>query len=88
MLKIKNSNKFKSDLKKFKFNNHVINELSKVLGSLCKQEALAEKYRDHSLMGIWSGHRECHLKPDVLLIYMTDETTVFLERIGSHAELF
>lgn len=49
---------------------------------------LPEKYRDHSLAGDYHGYRECHIKPDVLLIYRTDEQCLYLARIGSHSELF
>ena len=87
MLKVKNSAKFRKDLKKFQHKQTVISEL-KVLSSLVNRKPLEEKYRDHPLTGNWANHRECHLKPDVLLIYKTDEKTLFLERIGSHSELF
>lgn len=47
------------------------------------------KYRDHALIGDWSGYRECHLKPDLLLIYKKVEQSVLqLARLGSHSELF
>ena len=51
---------------------------------------LPEKYVDHSLGGQYKGMRECHLKPDALLIYSISEEsqTLYLERIGSHSELF
>ena len=58
-------------------------------GWLAKDESLASKYRDHSLGGAYAGHRECHLKPDLLLIYKKpDEVTVRFVRVGSHSELF
>jgi len=51
--------------------------------------ALAGKYRDHFLTGEYTRHRECHLKPDLLLIYKKpDESTLRFVRLGSHAELF
>lgn len=63
-------------------------ELGNVIALLINQKPLDKKYRDHYLSGPWFGHKECHIKPDVLLIYMTDKTTLFLERLGSHSELF
>jgi mRNA interferase YafQ len=43
----------------------------------------------HVLAGEYTGHRECHLKPDLLLIYKKpDETTLRFVRLGSHSELF
>jgi mRNA interferase YafQ len=40
-------------------------------------------------MGEYTNHRECHLKPDLLLIYKKpDDSTLRLVRIGSHSEVF
>ena len=48
----------------------------------------AEKYRDHLLSGEWSGFRDCHVKPDLVLIYEKPGTdTLRLVRLGSHSEL-
>ena len=45
--------------------------------------------RDHALVGNWAGYRECHIKPDLLLIYRKpDMETLHLVRLGSHSELF
>jgi mRNA interferase YafQ len=56
---------------------------------LANDEALAERYRDHALVGEYTGHRECHLKPDLLLIYKRpDDVTLRFVRLGSHSELF
>lgn len=63
--------------------------LVEVAGKLAEDQPLAGKVRDHGLGGNWKGHRECHLKPDLLLIYtLPDESTVRLVRMGSHSELF
>ncbi|ADI38553.1 type II toxin-antitoxin system YafQ family toxin [Waddlia chondrophila] len=88
MLKIKNSKKFKKEIKKYRHQHTVISELNKALALLIKGKELPEKYRDHNLEGSWANHRECHIKSDVLLIYFTDKETLYLERIGSHSELF
>ncbi|HMU31204.1 MAG TPA: type II toxin-antitoxin system YafQ family toxin, partial [Nitrospira sp.] len=43
----------------------------------------------HDLSGDWAGYRECHIKPDLLLIYRkSDSDTLRLARLGSHSELF
>ncbi len=56
---------------------------------LAADQALPESYRDHALSGEWAGYRECHLKPDLLLIYRKANTdTLRLARLGSHSELF
>jgi len=59
-----------------------------VLTALATDRPLAKKYRDHLLVGEWMGYRECHLKPDLLLIYKKpDDKTLRLARLGSHSEL-
>ena len=45
-------------------------------------------YRPHKLQGKWRGAWECHVAPDLLLVYEFDETTVTLIRLGSHSDLF
>jgi len=63
--------------------------LPEISGRLADDRPLAEKHRDHALAGNWKNHRECHLKPDLLLIYkLPDEATLRLVRMGSHSELF
>jgi len=50
---------------------------------------LEPRHRDHDLTGDWAGYRECHIKPDLLLIYRKpDSETLWLARLGSHGELF
>jgi mRNA interferase YafQ len=56
---------------------------------LLSYQALPENNRDHALIGDWDGYRECHIKPDLLLIYRKpDADTLRLARLGSHSELF
>jgi mRNA interferase YafQ len=56
---------------------------------LATDQTLPEKFHDHPLTGEYTNHRECHLKPDLLLIYKKpDEQTLRLVRIGSHSEVF
>lgn len=62
---------------------------SEIAGYLADDHPLKEKHRDHTLSGNWKGHRECHIKPDLLLICIRpDEHTLRLVRMGSHSELF
>jgi mRNA interferase YafQ len=56
---------------------------------LANDGVLTERYRDHALAGEYTGHRECHLKPDLLLIYKKpDAETLRFVRLGTHSELF
>lgn len=59
-----------------------------LISRLEKQDKLETKFKDHDLTGNYDGYRECHIKPDLLLIYKANETQLFLARIGSHGELF
>ena len=83
---IERSTAFKRDFRK---HGDIDTGLIEVLYKLLNDEVLPDKYRDHSLTGDWFGYRECHVKPDLLLIYkQSDENTLRLARLGSHSELF
>ncbi|SMB30481.1 Toxin of the YafQ-DinJ toxin-antitoxin system [Sterolibacterium denitrificans] len=63
--------------------------LRAVIVPLALDQPLDAHYRDHDLSGNWAGYRECHIKPDLLLIYRkSDNNTLRLARLGSHSELF
>jgi mRNA interferase YafQ len=86
MRTIDRSSAFKRDFKK---HGDIDAALIEVFYKLLNDEVLQEKYRDHLLTGDWSGYRECHVKPDLLLIYkQPDDGTLRLARLGSHSELF
>ncbi len=64
-------------------------ELKSVLLTLVTDQPLDAKFRDHDLTGDWAGYRECHVKPDLLLIDRKSEPDLLrLARLGSHSELF
>ena len=64
-------------------------DLTAVLTTLAKDEPLDARYRDHDLSGQWAGYRDCHIKPDLILIYgKPDTNTLRLARLGSHSEVF
>jgi mRNA interferase YafQ len=88
MLDKRFSTRFKRDLKRYKHRKEVIKEFNEVLKLLLAGKKLPEKYNDHDLSGNYLNYRECHVKPDVLLIYKADEQLLYLQRIGSHSELF
>jgi mRNA interferase YafQ len=63
--------------------------LKTVLLNLVTDQTLETKYRDHDLSGDWAGYRECHIKPDLLLIYRkSDSDCLKLARLGSYSKLF
>jgi len=60
-----------------------------VLLALANDQPLQPRHHDHELSGDWRVYRECHVKPDLLLIYRKpDSETLWLVRLGSHSELF
>lgn len=85
------SNQFKRDYRRELRGRHgrVLDALlSNLLPVLQVDEALAEKHRDHALTGDWKDHRDCHIRPDLVLIYRKpDDETLQLVRLGSHSEL-
>jgi mRNA interferase YafQ len=86
MRKIERTNEFKRDFKK---HGNLDSSLIEVLYKLMNDEPLPAKYKDHNLTGNWNSYRECHIKPDLLLIYKnTDLNVLSLVRLGSHSELF
>lgn len=90
MLEIVISNQFKKDLKLMIRRGADTNLLDSVVTDLANGKKLDEKHRDHSLTGNYSGFRECHIKPDWLLIYRIDSDKLFLLvfRTGTHSDLF
>ena len=64
--------------------------LPAVVDSLVEDRELDPKYKDHALTGEMAGFRECHLRPDLLLVYekAEDPPRLNLMRIGSQSELF
>ena len=83
------SSQFKKDFKKItKKSIPDIVEVGNVISRLQRGEVLEEKYVDHQLNGYWFGFRDCHIKPDLVLIYRIFDGVLQLARIGSHSELF
>ena len=79
---------FKKDYKRIKKQNKDLSKLRTVLEKLADGQLLEPKYHDHQLSGNWKGHRDCHIEPDWILIYRITVHDLFLERTGSHSDLF
>ena len=92
MRKIERSSPFKRDRKRIKAtpkHRDLDSVLLPILALLIADESLPENNRDHPLSGEWVGYWECHIKPDLLLIYRkSGEDMLRLARLGPHAELF
>ncbi|PVZ72620.1 type II toxin-antitoxin system YafQ family toxin [Pelagibaculum spongiae] len=89
MLKLEYSTQFKKDFKKIaKLPIPDIVEAGHVVKQLQLEAPLHEKYVDHALSGNWNNYRDCHIKPDLVLIYKIESGSLKLARIGPHSELF
>lgn len=82
------TNTFKRDLDRCKKRGYDMNLARVVMGRLIHPEPLEPVHNDHPLKGEWVGHRECHLKPDWLLIYRIEGGEIIFERTGTHSDLF
>ena len=90
MLILRTTGKFRKDYKLAKKRGLPMEELEIVLQTLLEERPLEEKHLDHALSGNYIGFRECHIRPDWLLIYQIRESELVLElfRTGTHSELF
>jgi len=92
MRRIERATAFKRDYRKAKAISRyrdLDDRLVAVLELLVSDRSLPPRNRDHPLSGNWSGYRDCHLWPDLLMIYAKPSPDVLrLVRLGSHSELF
>ena len=90
MLTIRYETTFKKDYKRIVKRGYNIRLLEEVIELLANEHPLPEKYKDHNLIGDYSGCRECHITPDWLLIYQINhnELILYLTRTGTHSDLF
>lgn len=84
------TNQFKKDYKLSIKRGLDINLLDNAIRILADGNPLPVEYKDHQLSGNWKGHRECHIRPDWLLVYrMTEDILILtLSRTGTHSDLF
>ena len=84
------SNTFRKELKTMIKRGYDISLLDEIVNKLANGEELPERNRDHALTGNYKGCRECHIKPDWLLIYQIadEELILYLTRTGTHSDLF
>ena len=92
MRKIRYSTQFTRDYRRKNAGRHraSLDDLFlEVVRLLSEDQPLPARHYDHALTGEWKDHRDCHIKPDLVLIYRTpDKDTLELVRLGSHSELF
>ncbi len=91
MLDLSYTGQFKRDYKREKSGQHAadLDELLKAVTDMLREGTkLPAANKDHALKGKWKGARDCHIKPDLVLIYRKTETAIELARVGSHSEVF
>ena len=91
MRTIERAGQFRRDYKREAKGPHcktLASDFVAIITALANDQALAEKHRDHALNSDWKDHRDCHTKPDLVLIYRKPNDAVLqLVRLGSHSEL-
>ena len=90
MYKIDFSNSFKKDLKLMQKRGYNMKKIYQTILDIQNHIPLPQKYRNHALVGQYSGFMECHIEPDWLLIYRIslETNTVYFVRTGTHSDLF
>ena len=91
MRTIERTGQFKRDYKREAKGKHRTTldvDLVPVLVTLVNNQPLEPRHCDHALTGELKDHRDCHIRPDLVLIYqLPDADTLRLVRLGSHSEL-
>ncbi len=88
MLDLEIHKTFTKDLKKAQLNTTNSQKLFSYISLLLNNKDLPDIAKDHSLLGQYKDTREFHISGDLLVIYMRDENTLKLLRLGSHSQLF
>ena len=79
MLKIEYSSRFKRDYKKIAKDQDTVAKIREVLTLLVNEKQLPAKNRPHPLAGNYQNYMECHIKPDLLLVYRINDNLLILE---------
>ena len=91
MRTIERTNQLKRDFKREMKGQHratLEQDFVQPVKLLVRDQPLPDRYRDHALTGNWKDFRDCHIKPDLVLIYQKpDDERLLLVRISSHSEL-
>ncbi len=93
MFNIEYTGSFKSDLKTLKKRSPQNFELLRSFIQILAEtgfDGIEAKHKPHKLKGKYSKHNECHVLPDLLLIWMENQSseTIILVRTGTHSDLF
>jgi mRNA interferase YafQ len=91
MRTIEQTSQFRRDYKreaKGPYRQTLLSDFAVIIAALAHDQPLAKKHLDHALTGGWEDHRDCHIRPNLVLIYRKpDDAKLQLVRLGSHSEL-
>lgn len=82
------STALEKDLMRSKLRRKDLSRFKEVVRLLMFGRPIPRVFKDHALSGKWKNYRELHLEPDYLFIYRVTDTTIFGQRLGTHADLF
>lgn len=90
MLEVKFTSRFKKDYRRLEKRGWDMGKLHDAIDILRTGADLPPEYGDHPLRGEYSGHRDCHVAPDWILVYFRNESALVLSltRTGTHSDLF
>ncbi len=88
MKQVSQTKQFARDIKRMKKRGKDLTKLQRIVRKLVQGATLPPKNKDHALVGSWRPARDYHIEPDWLLIYTNSDTSLRLERTGSHSDLF
>ena len=90
MLKPIYKSTFKRDYKRALKRGKDPAKIQNVVRLLCNRQPLPPHLHDHALTGDYVGYRDCHIEPDLVMIYriVQDQLQLICFRLGSHSDLF
>ncbi|MDR0947425.1 MAG: type II toxin-antitoxin system YafQ family toxin [Ruminococcus sp.] len=65
-----------------------MDKLRIVTDMLKSGEPIPPKYENHPLRGQLSGFWGLHITPDWVLVYGVDDKNVYLQRMGTHSDIY
>ena len=87
-MQIKRHKHFRKDELKAKLTDEQYKRRIEYLSLILQGKPLPPEALDHPLTGEYKGFREFHLSGDVLIIYTVREDILYLQRMGTHSQLF
>jgi len=80
--------RFAKDLKKMTKRGRALKKIKQIIKTLVNEKYLDAKHENYKLIGSYKGLRECHIKPDWLLIYKKIGSEIIFERTGKYSDIY